>query len=156
MNDEVRPLVFQFLVPTFLSVFSVTSVAKTPSLHVRSNLVAPSLRAESPEHTSSLPDTREQPDNELLHSVARGDESALAAIYDRYSSILLGLLLRILHSRGEAEDVLQEVFLQVWRRAADFDESRGRAFTWLVTLARSRAIDRLRALDARSRAATAS
>ena len=103
-----------------------------------------------------MPDTREQPDNELLRAVARGDESALAQIYDRYSSILLGLLLRILHSRGEAEDVLQEVFLQVWRKAADFDESRGRAFTWLVTLARSRAIDRLRSLDARSRAATAS
>jgi RNA polymerase sigma-70 factor (ECF subfamily) len=103
-----------------------------------------------------LPDTREPPDNDLLHAVARGDEAALATIYDRYASILLGLLLRILHSRGEAEDVLQEVFLQVWRRAGDFDESRGRAFTWLVTLARSRAIDRFRSLEARGRAATAS
>lgn len=102
-----------------------------------------------------MPDTREQTDNELLHAVARGDEAALATIYDRYASILLGLVLRILHSRGEAEDVLQEVFLQVWRRANDFDETRGRAFTWLVTLARSRAIDRLRSLDARGRAATA-
>ncbi len=95
-------------------------------------------------------------DAELLRAVARGDEAALASIYDRYSSILLGLLLRILHSRAEAEDVLQEVFVQVWRRADSFDESRGRGFTWLVTLARSRAIDRLRALDSRSRAATAS
>jgi RNA polymerase sigma-70 factor (ECF subfamily) len=103
-----------------------------------------------------LPDAPQQPDNDLLHAVARGDEAALATLYDRYASILLGLVLRILHSRGEAEDVLQEVFLQVWRRAADFDESRGRAFTWLVTLARSRAIDRLRSLDARGRAATAS
>lgn len=102
-----------------------------------------------------MPDTREPSDNDLLHAVARGDEAALATLYDRYASILLGLVLRILHSRGEAEDVLQEVFLQVWRRANDFDESRGRAFTWLVTLARSRAIDRLRSLDARGRAATA-
>jgi RNA polymerase sigma-70 factor (ECF subfamily) len=102
-----------------------------------------------------LPETHEPPDNDILHAVARGDETALATLYDRYASILLGLLLRILHSRGEAEDVLQEVFLQVWRRAADFDESRGRAFTWLVTLARSRAIDRLRSLDARERAAVA-
>ncbi len=94
-------------------------------------------------------------DTELLHAIARGDESAIAALYDRYSAILLGLLLRILHDRPEAEDVLQEVFMQVWRRAADFDEARGRGFTWLVTLARSRAIDRLRALDARARAATA-
>ncbi|MDQ3754992.1 MAG: sigma-70 family RNA polymerase sigma factor [Acidobacteriota bacterium] len=94
-------------------------------------------------------------DIELLHSIARGDELALASLYDRYSSILLGLLLRILHNRPEAEDVLQEVFLQVWRRAADFDEARGRGFTWLVTLTRSRAIDRLRALGSRERAATA-
>jgi RNA polymerase sigma-70 factor (ECF subfamily) len=98
---------------------------------------------------------RDTSDAELLRAVARGDEAALASIYDRYASILLGLLLRILRSRPEAEDVLQEVFLQVWRRAKDFDESRGRAFTWLVTLARSRAIDRLRALDSRDRTATA-
>jgi RNA polymerase sigma-70 factor (ECF subfamily) len=98
---------------------------------------------------------RDTSDAELLRAVARGDEAALAPLYDRYASILLGLLLRILRSRPEAEDVLQEVFLQVWRRAKDFDESRGRAFTWLVTLARSRAIDRLRALDSRDRTATA-
>ena len=90
-------------------------------------------------------------DTELLHAIVRGDEAALAALYDRYASILLGLLMRILHSRPEAEDVLQEVFLQVWRRAEHFDEARGRGFTWLVTLARSRAIDRLRALDSRER-----
>ena len=65
------------------------------------------------------------------------------------------MLVRILNSREEAEDVLQEVFLQVWRRAADLDEKRGRPFTWLVTLARSRGIDRLRALASRERAAVA-
>ena len=92
-------------------------------------------------------------DIELLHAVARSDEAALAALYDRYRLILFGLLVRILNSREEAEDVLQEVFLQVWRRAADFDEERGRPFTWLVTLARSRAIDRLRVLASRQRLA---
>ena len=91
-------------------------------------------------------------DAELVRAVARGDESAFARVYDRYSPILLGLLLRILRSRAEAEDVLQEVFLQVWQQARSFDASRGRAFTWLVTLARSRAIDRLRAVDSRERA----
>ena len=90
-------------------------------------------------------------DNDLLRAVSRGDEQALAAIYDRYRLILFGLILRILHDRQEAEDVLQEAFLQVWRRAADFDESRGRAFTWLVTIARSRALDRLRTLGSRAK-----
>ncbi|MDT5293151.1 MAG: polymerase sigma-70 factor, subfamily [Acidobacteriota bacterium] len=92
-------------------------------------------------------------DAELLRATARGDESAFASIYDHYSPILFGLLLRILRSRSEAEDVLQEVFLQVWQQARSFDAARGRAFTWLVTLARSRAIDRLRAVDSRERAA---
>jgi len=62
----------------------------------------------------------------LLQAVARRDELALTALYDRYRVILFSLLIRILSSREEAEDVLQEVFLQVWRRAADFDEQRER------------------------------
>ena len=90
-------------------------------------------------------------DSDLLHAVARNDEAALAAIYDRYRLILFGLIRRILPDRAEAEDVLQEVFLQVWRRAGDFDEARGRAFTWLVTIARSRALDRLRSAGSRAR-----
>src|SRR6267142_2834663 len=92
-------------------------------------------------------------DVKLLHAVARGDEAALARLYDAYRVILFGLLVRILNSREEAEDILQEVFIQVWRRAKDFDEKRGRPFTWLVTLTRSRAIDRLRQLGARQRLA---
>lgn len=87
----------------------------------------------------------------MLQSIKRGDETALAALYDRYRAILFGLLLRILHNRAEAEDILQEVFVQVWQRAASFDESRGKVFTWLVTLTRSRAIDRLRMLGSRER-----
>ena len=90
-------------------------------------------------------------DDDLLQAISRGDESALAALYDRYRLILFGLIMRILHDRQEAEDVLQETFLQVWRRADDFEPSRGRAFTWLVTIARSRALDRLRMLGSRSR-----
>ena len=102
----------------------------------------------------SLPNQQtDAEDAELLRAVARGDEAAFARVYDRYSAILLGLLLRILRSRAEAEDVLQEVFLQVWQQARAFDPARGRPLTWLVTLARSRAIDRLRAVDSRERAA---
>jgi RNA polymerase sigma-70 factor (ECF subfamily) len=94
------------------------------------------------------------PDDDLLHAIARGDETALAACYDRYRVILFSQILRILNDRQEAEDCLQEVFLQVWRRARDFDAARGRAFTWLVTIARSRALDRLRASGSRLRLAT--
>src|ERR1041384_6430463 len=101
------------------------------------------------------PEQAQTEDVELLRAIKRGDEGAIAALYDRYRLILFGLILRILHSQPEAEDVLQEVFLQVWRRASDFDEGRGRPFTWLVTLARSRGIDRLRTLASRERVAEA-
>jgi RNA polymerase sigma-70 factor (ECF subfamily) len=90
-------------------------------------------------------------DDALMNAVAQGDANALGRLYDRYGSILFGLLLRILHDRSEAEDVLQEVFLQTWRRAVDFDPARGRVVAWLAMLARSRALDRRRALASRSR-----
>ena len=101
------------------------------------------------------PEPAQENDVALLKAIAARDEVALAELYDRYRAILFGLLMRILNNREEAEDVLQEVFLQVWRKAADFDESRGRPFTWLVTLARSRGIDRLRTLAVRERVAEA-
>ena len=99
------------------------------------------------------PEHSHENDIELLKAIAGGDDAALGQLYDRYRLILFGLLMRILNNREEAEDVLQEVFLQVWRRAKDFDENRGRPFTWLVTLARSRGIDRLRSLASRERVA---
>lgn len=101
------------------------------------------------------PERAQDDDTELLKAIAAKDEAALALLYDRYRVILFGLLMRILNNREEAEDVLQEVFLQVWRKARDFDEKRGRPFTWLVTLGRSRGIDRLRTLSARERVAEA-
>jgi RNA polymerase sigma-70 factor (ECF subfamily) len=88
---------------------------------------------------------------ELVRAIALGDEGAFASLYRRYNSTLLGFLIRILDSLPEAEDVLQEVFVHVWQRAADFDETRGRVFTWLATIARSRAVDRLRATGTRDR-----
>lgn len=101
------------------------------------------------------PELAQDNDVELIKAIAAHDEAALAQLYDRYRVILFGLLMRILNNREEAEDVLQEVFLQVWRKAADFDENRGRPFTWLVTLGRSRGIDRLRTLAVRERVAEA-
>jgi RNA polymerase sigma-70 factor (ECF subfamily) len=95
---------------------------------------------------------RQADDVELLSAIARGDSSALGRLYDRYSAILFGLVSRILGDRSEAEDVLQEVFLQVWKKAGDFDERRGRALQWMATVARNRALDRLSTRQSRRRA----
>lgn len=81
---------------------------------------------------------------EALVEVAGGSRAALRDVYSRTSAKLFGICLRILGDRGEAEDVLQEVYLNVWRRAASFDAARASPITWLATLARNRAIDRLR------------
>ena len=113
------------------------------------------FRVSRPYILSLQPEPAQESDILLLKAIAARDETALAQLYDRYDRILFGLLMRILNNREEAEDVLQETFLQVWRKAADFDESRGRPFTWLVTLARSRGIDRLRTLASRERVAEA-
>ncbi len=87
--------------------------------------------------------------------IAARDEQAYAALYDRYAAICLGFMLRILHDRAEAEDLLQEVYLQIWQQADAYDVERGRPVTWILTIARSRALDRLRKLDVRSRTAVA-
>ncbi len=77
--------------------------------------------------------------------VAAGDRAALRIVYEDTSAKLFGVCLRILNDRGEAEDVLQEVYVTVWRKAGSFDPSRASPITWLVAIARNRAIDRLRA-----------
>jgi RNA polymerase sigma-70 factor, ECF subfamily len=87
-----------------------------------------------------------QPDDAaLLAGVARREETAFAALYDRFSRPLFALIVRIVRSRAEAEEVLQEAFWQVWERAADYRSELGSGFCWLVTIARRKAIDRLRA-----------
>jgi len=82
--------------------------------------------------------------SEALVDVAGGSQAALRDVYSRTSAKLFGVCLRILGDRGEAEDVLQEIYLNVWRRAGSFDPNRASPITWLATLARNRAIDRLR------------
>ena len=82
--------------------------------------------------------------NRLLQSTGRNDQAAFAELYKRTSSKLFGVCLRMLRDRGAAEEVLQETYTAVWRRAATFDASRGSAITWLVALSRNKAIDRLR------------
>src|SRR5215467_6809199 len=73
-----------------------------------------------------------------------GDQSAIADLYDRYSSIVYAVALRVLGDTMAAEDVLQEVFLQLWRNPGAFDAARGNLAAWLAVIARNRAIDALR------------
>src|SRR6185312_5435369 len=80
-----------------------------------------------------------------LGRIPAGDRAALQTVYRLTSAKLFGVCLRILGNRAEAEDVLQEVYLTVWQKAADFDAGRASPMTWLITIARNRSIDRLRA-----------
>jgi RNA polymerase sigma-70 factor (ECF subfamily) len=81
---------------------------------------------------------------DLVARVAGGDEEALAALYDRYAPVLLGLARRVLGDPADAEEVLQETFVHAWTRAGRYDPGRSSVGTWLALIARSRAIDRLR------------
>jgi RNA polymerase sigma-70 factor (ECF subfamily) len=83
-------------------------------------------------------------DSSLLHRVAQGDEQAFEELYGRSSPVLYALVLRILHDPDEAAEVLQDLYRDVWRKAGSYDAQRGSPMAWLVTMARSRAIDRLR------------
>jgi RNA polymerase sigma-70 factor (ECF subfamily) len=87
---------------------------------------------------------------ELMGRVAEGDHAALRALYDETAMKLLGVVLRILPERGEAEDVVQDVFVTVWRKAGEYDPARAAPMTWLGTIARNRALDRVRARQIRA------
>jgi RNA polymerase sigma-70 factor, ECF subfamily len=80
----------------------------------------------------------------LVVAIRSGEQSAMAALYDRYSSIVYSVALRVLGDTAAAEDILQEVFLQLWRNPGSFDASRGSLGAWLAVIARNRAIDGLR------------
>lgn len=99
----------------------------------------------SPEQRPARDDGRE-----LLRAMAGGDAGApFEAFYDRYAPAVLALATRVLGSQAEAEELLQEIFVELWRRAGQYDERRARVSTWVMTIARSRAIDALRARQRR-------
>ena len=106
------------------------------------------------EETRSMPDSaalRHRAWSEYIQRAGRGDESALGDLYDESKSLVYGIALRILGHTADAEEVTLDVFTQVWRSAADFDQSRGTPVSWLALMTRSRAIDRVRSRTARAR-----
>ena len=86
------------------------------------------------------------PAAELIARIARGDQSAFSQFYDAHAGLAFGLIRRIVRDKEAAEEVLQEVFWQVWREAASFDPARGGPEAWLVMRAKTRAIDKLRSI----------
>jgi len=95
-------------------------------------------------------------DHEMIVRIGRRDQSAFSALYDRLSGPLYSLAMKMLGDPVEAQDALQEVFLQIWSRAATYDQEQSSVFSWAVLLTRSRVVDRLRARGRRSRVVVAS
>ena len=89
------------------------------------------------------------PDSALVERMVAGDEGALAALYDRYSGMLFAMLVRTLRDPQAAEEILQDLFLQLWRGAARFDAHRGSLPAWLMVIGRNRALSRLRTREHR-------
>ena len=103
--------------------------------------------------TALLPTANREvsPDATLVHKLLQRDVGAFEQLYDRHSAAVYGLVLRILQQAGTAEEVMQDVFLQLWRNAAQYDSTRGPFVPWLFTLARNRALDSLRLKSERQR-----
>jgi RNA polymerase sigma-70 factor (ECF subfamily) len=91
-----------------------------------------------------------QSEIELLRQVGQGDRRSFEQLYDRFSGVLFSIAYRMLNSHEAAEDVLQDVFVQIWKKAPLFDPTRGRPMTWAVTLTRNKAIDLIRSAQRRS------
>jgi RNA polymerase sigma-70 factor (ECF subfamily) len=108
-------------------------------------------------HLSPVPSGESSPEGtgtplaELLSRCARGDEHAFADLYDATARRVHGLVLRVVRDPAQAEEVTQEVYLQAWRTSARYDEQKGSAMSWLMTLAHRRAVDRVRSAEAASR-----
>ena len=83
-------------------------------------------------------------DEELMDGVRRQDPEALSQLYDRYCGVLKALIIRIVHNEAESEDLLQEIYMEIWNHSQNYLKERGKALGWMVTLTRRRSIDRLR------------
>ena len=88
---------------------------------------------------------------ELVLQVGRGDRAAFGRFYDRFAPLVFSFAMRLVHERSAAEDLLQEVFLQIWREAGNYSPERGTPEAWIITITRSRAIDKLRSIRRRDK-----
>jgi RNA polymerase sigma-70 factor (ECF subfamily) len=87
-------------------------------------------------------------DEQVMQMVQSRNPESIGILHDRYSRLLKALIMKVLHNEAESDDLLQEVFLEIWDRAAGYSQEKGKALSWIVTLARRRAIDRLRKREA--------
>jgi RNA polymerase sigma-70 factor (ECF subfamily) len=107
-------------------------------------LLEPSTVILSPSTTAPLDLT----DEALMAMIQRREDAAIGMLHDRYARLLKALIMKVLHNEAESDDLLQEVYLEIWDRAAGYSPEKGKALSWIVTLARRRAIDRLRKREA--------
>lgn len=110
----------------------------------------------TPSNAAPPPNERDLGDAQLIRRIAAGDRTAFGELYDRFSRPLYATAVKIVQDASDAQDIVHDAFVVVWDKAADFDSGKGSAFTWLVTLVRNRAIDRVRSRRRRSELLAAS
>lgn len=98
------------------------------------------------------PEPAPETDEQLMARIQEREPEALAALYDRYSGILKSLIMGVIHNDAEADDLLQEIYMEIWKQAAHYSVQKGKPLGWIVTLTRRRSIDRLRKKQAYARA----
>ena len=110
------------------------------------------ITLERPITEFSQPSALDLTDEQLMTMLQKRNPLGLAYLYDRHSAIVKSLGMKVVHNEAEAEDLLQEIFMEIWNRAAGYDPANGKPLGWIVTLARRRAIDRLRKCQSHCRA----
>ena len=147
MHQAAKPLGQTFLLRRESGNASVDiSVANVPPASVRNcHFKEKSIVAMEPDAAREL-----EAEIELVRQVGQGDQRSFAALYDRFAMVLFSTAFRVLRNQEAAEDVLQEVFVQIWKKAPLYDSTRGRPLTWALTLTRNKAIDVLRSMQRRS------
>ena len=125
----------------------IASTRRKPKKRVRLSKSRAQPRSVAPQLEPGAPS-----DFELMKAIQAADPDALSQLYDRYNGILKALILRVIHNEAEADDLLQEIFMEIWKQAKNFSAQKGKPLGWMVTLARRRAIDGLRKKQAYARA----